>query len=238
MAIIAEIRDDFDRLIKRGTLSHTYLFYGFGGGKAELLEAIARRAETGSWDSEGMLTERMTMREAEGKTEAGIDDVRNAIKFLWQKPAIGERRTLLVPRAGQLTVNAEQALLKIVEDPPAHALILFAGRDPSALIAPLSSRLQQIFISADDSPAPKEGIERFREYLQAAPRARKEFLKKLVEDGAATEAFVAAALAHLRKDPERHHETLKALLERWSLIQRFNVNKRLQLEAALVAINE
>lgn len=234
MATILELRNDFEYLIVRGALSHAYLFYGFGEGKTELLEAIARRVETGSWDSKGILSERMTMREAEGKTEAGIDEVRDAIEFLSLKPAAGARRALLVPHADRLTVYAEQALLKIVEDPPPHALILFAGRDPSALIAPLASRLQQIFVASPEPPAPEDGVQRFNEFLRASGKERKELLTTVIDDEAALVAFVAAALAHARKDSPRALAPLKELLNRWSLLRRFNVNKRLQLEAAFV----
>ena len=233
MATIAELKNDFERLIEIGALSHAYLFYGFGDGKEEVMEALARRVEAGAWeDRKEVLFERAAI----AGEETGINEARAAIQFLWQKPARGSRRTLIVPRAERLTIHAEQALLKVAEDPPAHAFLLFGAADPSVLIAPLASRLQKLFVASSEPTASADDVARFKQFLRTAGKARKDFLKKLVENDAAMEGFVAAAFAHLHKDPVRQCGTLKELLNRWSLIRRFNVNKRLQLEAALLEV--
>ena len=54
------------------------------------------------------------------------------------------------------------------------------------------------------------------------------------ENSGMIEEFVTSLIAELRKDPIKNYQMLKNILERWTLINQFNVNKRLQLEAALI----
>lgn len=74
--------------------------------------------------------------------------------------------------------------------------------------------------------------------MKAATSEKKEIIKNLVdeekENSGMIEEFVTSLIAELRKDPIKNYQMLKNILERWTLINQFNVNKRLQLEAALI----
>ena len=73
-----------------------------------------------------------------------------------------------------------------------------------------------------------------REAMKAtSDRALHTLLKERLEDDALIEEFVTA-LFILCEDRKKHWRMLRALVHRWSLMQQFNTNQRLQLEAALL----
>jgi radical SAM superfamily enzyme with C-terminal helix-hairpin-helix motif len=61
-------------------------------------------------------------------------------------------------------------------------------------------------------------------------------IKEVVEDKEDLENFVIGLIAELRKDKIKNWKIIKELLNRWTLINQFNVNKRLQLEAVLLEL--
>jgi DNA polymerase-3 subunit delta' len=74
----------------------------------------------------------------------GIDAVREAKHFLWQRPNASPRRTLVIDDADLLTIEAQNALLKITEEPPNSSLLILVTADPDALLPTILSRLPKI----------------------------------------------------------------------------------------------
>ncbi len=70
----------------------------------------------------------------------GVDEVRAAGAFLRLTPAEGGWRVIVVDSADQMTVNAANALLKSLEEPPARALILLVSHAPGRLMPTIRSR--------------------------------------------------------------------------------------------------
>ncbi len=73
-----------------------------------------------------------------------VDDVRNAGKFLSLTPAEGGWRVVVIDCAEELNVNAANALLKMLEEPPNRALILLVSHAPGRLLATIRSRCCRI----------------------------------------------------------------------------------------------
>lgn len=232
MATHSEVKKIFRELVENGGLRHAYLFFGEDWlGQLRLAREMAGFLETGKWE------------EAAGWLDTavagqGIDEIRTGIKFLWQKPLKSSRKTLMVPAAENLTLEAQNAILKIAEDPPPHALLLLTCRNPEALLPTLASRLQKIYVA---TPTPK-GIgaptEYFdvKEFLRADGKKRSEIIKSVIDDREAMEGFVTGLIAELRRDKIKNWRALKELLGRWTLINQYNTNKKLQLEAALLSL--
>lgn len=196
---------------------------------------LANFLETNKWaEPERLLNDAVF---CDARIDGGIDLVRTASEFLWQKPAISSRRTLIIDNADLLTAPAQNAILKIAEEPPKSALIILLVQDPSVLLPAVQSRFQKIFIvSEDEREFPKkEAVE----FLGASLLKRRELIKELVgrasdeEDPKLIESFVFGLIAELRRDPIKNWQMLKRLINRWTLMNDFNLNKRLQLEAAL-----
>lgn len=60
------------------------------------------------------------------------------------RPLIGERKICLIDNADRMTIGAANALLKTLEEPPAHSLFLVISSRPAALPATIRSRCQAL----------------------------------------------------------------------------------------------
>ena len=74
------------------------------------------------------------------RTEIIIDDVREVAQFMRLTPAEGGWRIVLIDGAESLNRNAANALLKILEEPPARAVLLLVCETPGRLLPTIRSR--------------------------------------------------------------------------------------------------
>jgi DNA polymerase III subunit gamma/tau len=72
----------------------------------------------------------------------GIEDVREIQKFLSRKPVSSDHNTVYVINAHLLTIPAQNALLKILEEPPGKSQIYLITAYPDLLIDTVLSRVQ------------------------------------------------------------------------------------------------
>ena len=237
MAFAAELKKDLKRLADRVALFHGYILFGHDSGaeKSQLARELANYLENKKWAiGDRVLSDCFII---DARQEAGIELVRSSQHFLWQKPAVSPNRTLIIDHADRLTLPAQNAILKIAEEPPANALIILLVRDPETLLPALVSGFQKIFVAGArklNSDAETEKIA--GRFLKSSPAGRKEMIKEILDSEVGLENFVTALLAHLWRDKSKNYKVCKELLERWVLIEQFNVNKRLQLEAALIGL--
>lgn len=231
MSSISELKKDFQPLIKKDKLGHGYILFGHGSEEARLdfSKELTNFLETEKWEiGERTLSDVFI---ADARVEGGIDLVRSASKFLWQKPIHSVKRTLVINYADVLTIPAQNAILKIAEEPPPSSLILLLVKHPEVLLPALRSRFQKIYIHGGKLRASESKLA--KQFLKAPAAKRRDILKSIIDDDKELENFVAAIMAGLYKDKMTKWPILKELLARWTLIRQFNVNKRLQLEAAL-----
>lgn len=80
----------------------------------------------------------------EGKKTIGIDQIRSGIKFLSQKPLSEKYKTLVVKEADKLTPDAQNAFLKILEEPPVYANIILSAKTEESLLPTILSRCKRI----------------------------------------------------------------------------------------------
>src|SRR6185436_9556409 len=76
--------------------------------------------------------------------EISIEQARSLIPFLSRAPLSGKRRVVWISNAHMLNVHASNALLKILEEPPPHTLIIVTTHNPEALPATVRSRCQHV----------------------------------------------------------------------------------------------
>ena len=121
-------------LAASGGISHAYLLWGYGPqeGKIAIIQEFLLTLEPAPF------VDSLIIFPVEGTT--GIDAVREAQRFIWQKPARSVRKTIIVADAATLTHEAQDAFLKIVEEPPTHGLVIFVARDPAFLSPALRPR--------------------------------------------------------------------------------------------------
>lgn len=250
-------RESFVRLAENGALRHAYLFFGDDGvGKFRFASAFAHFLERGTWETDpsSPLADMTVVARGDEERSLGIDAVRAIRHFLSQTPAASSYRTVIVRDAEDLTREAESALLKIMEEPPLHSLIVMIARDPSGLFPPLASRMAKIYfsrlprgelavllaahlgISSREAAAlARRAFGRFGYACTLAkPHARRG--ARVANDSLAA-AMEAHALALWENDPKENVEALSYVLRRMEAAARFNLNPALQEKAISVILS-
>lgn len=104
-------------------------------------------------------------------TEISVDNIRDLGPFLHQTAALGGWRAIIVDAADDMNVNAQNALLKLLEEPPAKTAFLLVCHAPARLLPTIRSRCRRLGLP----PLPEDTVsgllERWRGDLDAGERA-------------------------------------------------------------------
>lgn len=76
-----------------------------------------------------------------------VDDVRRLGRFFGLTAADGGHRVVIIDAADEMNVNAANALLKMLEEPPARTTLLLISHQPSALLPTIRSRCRTLRLS-------------------------------------------------------------------------------------------
>lgn len=91
----------------------------------------------------------------EPEAAIGVDDIRLLIERLSLTRHFDKHKIALIESAHQMNANAANALLKTLEEPPEHTLIILVSDKPQKLPATVRSRCQSVLINAPD---PEHGL--------------------------------------------------------------------------------
>ena len=126
--------------IDKNQISHAYLFYGSRGtGKTSIAKIFANEVNR----NEIYQKENVDIIEIDAASNNGVDEVRDikeAIKFL---PTEGKYKVYIVDEVHMLTTAAFNALLKTLEEPPAHVIFILATTEIHKIPATILSRCQR-----------------------------------------------------------------------------------------------
>jgi DNA polymerase-3 subunit gamma/tau len=143
--------------ISSETVSHAYLFSGpKGTGKTTIARLLAKAVncenrKKGEFEpcnkcsscNEIVKGRAMDLIEIDAASHRGIDDIRelrDGIKF---SPTKSKYKVFILDEAHQLTKEAANALLKTLEEPPAHAIFVLATTEIHKMISTIISRCQR-----------------------------------------------------------------------------------------------
>jgi DNA polymerase III subunit gamma/tau len=142
--------------IKQNKLAHAYLFTGTRGvGKTSIARLFAKaiRCENRRPDANPCLVcptcrdidagNSMDYIEIDGASNNSVDDVRALIENVQYLPTRGMHKIYVIDEVHMLSVSAFNALLKTLEEPPAHAIFILATTDPHKLLGTVISRTQR-----------------------------------------------------------------------------------------------
>jgi DNA polymerase-3 subunit delta' len=164
----------------RGRLHHAWLLTGQEGlGKATFAYRAARRLLGGPHDPAygvlGVSPEHPVSRQVaarahpdllvierlgeDGKVRKVIpvDEARRLSEFFSKSPASAPHRVAIVDAADDLNINAANALLKTLEEPPTKGVLLLVSHSPGRLLATIRSRCRRLAFA----PLPLEDAARF-----------------------------------------------------------------------------
>lgn len=90
--------------------------------------------------------------EIDAASHTGVDNVRQIIDAASFMPVMGRKKIYLIDEAHMLSKAAFNALLKILEEPPASVLFILATTESQKIIDTIKSRCFQLFFSPVDAP--------------------------------------------------------------------------------------
>jgi DNA polymerase-3 subunit gamma/tau len=134
--------------VETGRISHAYLFSGpRGTGKTTAAKVLARAVNCTDNRGGEPCGECRACVELTGEIDAAsnnsVDRVREMIENVKYMPAVGRYRVYIVDEVHMLSPSAFNALLKTLEEPPAHVVFILATTEPHKLPPTVLSRCQQ-----------------------------------------------------------------------------------------------
>ncbi len=154
-----EARQELLKIFKSGKIPHAFLFSGPRGiGKTSAARIVAKAVNCEKVDN-GQPFEpcnkcsscvsitngsNLDVYEIDAASNRGIDDIKELREKIKLSPASSKYKVYIIDEVHMLTTEAFNALLKTLEEPPAHAIFILCTTDPEKLPKTIVSRCQRI----------------------------------------------------------------------------------------------
>lgn len=102
------------------------------------------------------------------KREMQVDKIRTIVADAAIMPNEADRKVYLILDADTMNKNAQNALLKVLEEPPAGVCLILSAESADALLETVRSRCVELNENTETPPADPETLERAKIYLQLA----------------------------------------------------------------------
>lgn len=165
------IKDHLKKSLQTGKISHAYIFFGEkGSGKKTLADLFARALQCESGEAEPC-NQCTSCKQAMNRNQPDIiylqhekpniisvDEIRKQINNdIGIKPYSSERKVYIIDEAEKMNVQAQNALLKTLEEPPAYATILLLTTNLEGMLQTIRSRC----VTLTMKPVPDVDIQRY-----------------------------------------------------------------------------
>ncbi len=120
--------------LEKNQVGHAYLFFGpRGTGKTTTARILAKEVGCRGLD----------LIEIDAASNRGIDDIRGLREKIGLAPASSPKKVYVIDEAHMLTKEAFNALLKTLEEPPEHAILILCTTEPHRIPETIRSRCQK-----------------------------------------------------------------------------------------------
>ena len=133
------ILDNFKRRVESDEISHAHIIVGEDGiGKSNLANKFARSILGKSEDKDYIDIINYRCK----KSSFGVDDIREIVEEINKKPFEGDKKVIIIYDGNKLTVQAQNALLKTIEEPPKGVFIILLCESLELILDTIKSRCQ------------------------------------------------------------------------------------------------
>ncbi|HSX40898.1 MAG TPA: DNA polymerase III subunit gamma/tau [Candidatus Saccharimonadales bacterium] len=158
----AQVRETLNSVLSSENVPHAFLFTGPKGlGKTSTARIIAKivnctgkgKKPCNKCDSCVSITNgsNMDILEIDAASNRGIDEIRDLREKIKLSPFSAKKKVYIIDEVHMLTTEAFNALLKTLEEPPAHAIFILCTTEPHKVPATIASRCFHIsFTKATD----------------------------------------------------------------------------------------
>lgn len=228
------LKENLTRSLRRGRGGHFYLISGpEGSGKRTLSRLLAAALMCTQQNRpccscaqcrkvmNGSHPDFIIVDDPEKKT-VPVDLIRQARTDMYIQPNEGQRKIYLFPRAQDMGIPGQNALLKVLEEPPSYGVFLLLVDNPQKLLTTIRSRCVELSLS----PLPEELL--VRELRARFPDAANDTLKAVYSRSG---GYLGQALSLLSDDRD-------VLQETEDLVRAFASKSRLGLAQVLVTMEK
>ena len=204
------LKENLTRSLSRGRSGHFYLISGPEGSGKRTLSRLLAAALMCTGDNRpcggcaqcrkvmnGTHPDFITVDDPEKKT-VPVELIRQARTDMYIQPNEGQRKIYLFPRAQDMGIPGQNALLKVLEEPPAYGVFLLLADNPQKLLTTVRSRCVELSLS----PLPEQLL--MRELRSRFPELQNETLKAVYSRGG---GYLGQALNLLSGESELAQET-------------------------------
>lgn len=181
----------------------------------------------------------------------GIEDVRIIQKKIYLKPIKGDTKAIVLAAFNGLTIEAQNALLKILEEPPNNTIIILVVINTEQVLPTILSRCKVIAIGNKKEEFSKKEVYQIIEILSSLPAYGVGMRLKLAQDfGKSREEAIVwlekmiillreSIIEEINKNQafeQSKIKTLEKIQDTYTIIKTTNVNQRFALENLFLSI--
>ncbi len=137
-----QVTDPLKNAIKNNKLAHAYLFVGpRGTGKTSVARILAHEINKFDYELED---DYLDIIEIDAASNTGVDNIRDLREKAIIAPVEGKYKIYIIDEVHMLSKSAFNALLKTLEEPPAHVIFIMATTDAHKVPVTITSRSQTL----------------------------------------------------------------------------------------------
>ncbi len=208
-----QIKKELKKSILENKVSHSYMFVGIEGiGKQMMAKAFAQMILCTSEQEKGCQQCKSCMEfmshnhpdflylEPDGNS-IKIEQIRYLQRKIQEKPIISNKKVSVINDADKMTTEAQNCLLKTLEEPPEYGIIILIGSNENAFLNTIKSRCMKIAFQ----PIENEYIKQYMEKVYGLTNISQDML----------EAFQGSiGKASILKDKEDQYKMIENMIEK------------------------
>lgn len=144
-----QVTEPLAHALESGQISHAYLFIGpRGTGKTSVARIFAHAVNGFDYQIEDHY---LDIIEIDAASNTGVDNIRELREKAAIAPTTGRYKVYIIDEVHMLSKSAANALLKTLEEPPAHVIFILATTDAHKVPITITSRTQAFTFKLADS---------------------------------------------------------------------------------------